>query len=141
MKKMIVLAMAVLMTICAVAGAAETVEERTLREGKYIIGEDIEAGTYTLTCTETAGEHMKDAYGALGDALDTLDGSQGYGSMFGAFGGMFEEVVDMTVEIVGDYGDILKTYNMKTGDSLQIVLEEETALKITDGSCMIVAVE
>ena len=52
-------------------------------------------------------------------------------------GGMAEDYVDMTVEIIGDYGDVLKTYSMKTGDTMSITLKEETALQITDGSCTI----
>ena len=134
---MIAFTFVVLMVACAMLGLAEEVEERTLREGKNVVGEDIEAGKYTLTCIETEGEHMKDAYGALGDAMDALDGSQGYGSMFGAFGSMFEDYVGMTVEIVGDYGDILKSYTMKAGDTMSITLKADTALKITDGSCTI----
>ena len=52
-------------------------------------------------------------------------------------GGMAADVIDMTVEIVGDYGDVLKRYDMKAGDSLPIALKPGTALKITDGSCTI----
>ena len=142
MKRMIALAMGILLLACAAAGLAEAdapIEARTLREGRYIVGEDIEPGTYTLTCTGTAGEQMKDAYGALGDAMDALDGSQGYGSMFGAFGGMLEEYVGMTVEILGDYGDVLKSWDLKAGDAMSITLKAETALQISDGSCTIVA--
>ena len=139
MKKWIALALVVLMAVCAAAGVAEKSGERTLREGKYIVGEDIAPGTYTLTCLDTAGGQMKEAYGALGDAMDALDGSQGYGSMFGAFGGMFEEYVGMTVEILGDYGDVLKSWDLKAGDAMSITLKAETALQISDGSCTIVA--
>lgn len=35
--------------------------------------------------------------------------------------------------------DVLKSYTMKTGDAMSIVLKEGTALKITDGSCTIAA--
>jgi len=45
----------------------------------------------------------------------------------------------MTVEILGNNGDVLKRYDMKAGDSLPITLKAGTALQITDGSCMIVA--
>ena len=140
MKKHLVLivVLALLATVGAGAAFAEA-EARTLREGKYIVGEDIEAGVYTLTCTATAGEQMKDAYGSLGSAFDALDGDGGYSSLFGALGGMMEDVIDMTVEIVGDYGDVLKRYDMKAGDSLDITLKEKTALKISDGSCTLTA--
>lgn len=141
MKKYVALivALALLAAVGAGAALAQEAEPRTLREGKYIVGEDIEAGAYTLTCTATAGEQMKDAYGSLGSAFDALDGNGGYGSLFGALGGMMEDVIDMTVEIVGDYGDVLKRYDMKAGDSVKITLKAKTALKITDGSCTLTA--
>lgn len=144
MKKLIALTMALLMLAFAGVGIAEVTEEtesRVLREGKYIIGEDIEAGTYTLTCTATVGEQMNDAYGSLGDAFDALEGGNEFGSLFGMLGGMAENYVDMTVEIIGDYGDILRTYSMKTGDTMSITLKAETALQIMDGSCTITAEE
>jgi len=42
------------------------------------------------------------------------------------------------VEIIGNYGDVLKSYNLKTGETMNIVLEEGTALQISDGSCTLV---
>ena len=140
MKKLIVLTAALLVLALIGVSIAEEqteIEGRVLREGKYIIGEDIEAGTYTLTCIATAGEQMNDTYGSLGSAFDAIEGGNEFGSLFGMLGGMAEDYVDMTVEIIGDYGDILKTYSMKTGDTMSITLKEETALQITDGSCTI----
>ena len=140
MKKLIVLTAALLvLALIGVCVAEEQTEAegKVLREGKYIIGEDIEAGTYTLTCIATAGEQMNDTYGSLGSAFDAIEGGNEFGSLFGMLGGMAEDYVDMTVEIIGDYGDVLKTYSMKTGDTMSITLKEETALQITDGSCTI----
>ena len=143
MKKYVALivALALLTAVGAGAALAQEAESRTLREGRYIVGEDIETGTYTLTCIATAGEQMKDAYGSLGSAFDALDGDGGYGSLFGALGGMMEDVIDMTVEIIGDYGDVLKRYDMKAGDIIKITLKAKTALKITDGSCTLTALQ
>ena len=142
MKKLIALTVALLVLALVGVGVAEkpdAAEGRVLREGKYIIGQDIRAGTYTLTCTGTAGEQMNEAYDSLGHAIDALDGGNEFASLFGMLGGMAENYVDMTVEIVGNYGDVLKSYTMKTGDAMSIVLKEGTALKITDGSCTIAA--
>ena len=135
MKKLIAVVLA--LVLLAGVGIAEEAAVRTLPEGKYIIGRDIEPGLYTLTCVETAGEQLNDAYGALGNAFNALDHSQDYSSIFGAFGGLMETLVGTTVEIIGDYGDVLDSYEMKTGDSIVIRLEEETALSITDGRCAI----
>ena len=96
--------------VLALVAMAEEPPEVTLRAGKYIIGQEIEAGTYTLTCTGTDGEQMNDAYGALGSAFDKMDGSNSndYSNLFGALGGLMENYVDLTVEIIGNYGDVLK---------------------------------
>lgn len=113
-------------------------ESITLREGKYIIGKDIQPGNYTITCTETVGDSLSGVYDGLGDALDSMtdEDSTGYGDLFGAFGGLMGEI-GMTVEIVGDYGDVLRTFDLKKGDVADILLEEGTALKLTDGSCVL----
>ena len=140
MKKWIAAIMALLMLTLVGVGIAEAAKEaggRVLREGKYIIGEDIEAGRYTLTCTATAGEEMNDAYASLGSVFGALEGGSEFGSLFGMLGGMAENYVNMTVEIIGNYGDVLKSYSMKTGDVISIALKAETALQITDGSCTI----
>lgn len=121
--------------------AADTAPVRTLREGKFIIGKDIAAGDYTITCTETSGESIGAAYGSLGGMLDALDdqSDNNWSNLYGSLGDMMGNYMDMTVEILGDYGDVLRSYNMKTGDSFVITLEEGTALKIADGSCTIQA--
>ena len=121
------------MTLRNINGA----EERTLREGKYIIGRDIPAGDYTITCIGTAGESLGSAYGSLGDMAGAVDGSEDWGALFGSSGGMMEDYIDMSIEIIGDYGDVLHSYSMKTGDNFTITLEEDTALQVSNGSCTI----
>lgn len=112
-------------------------EEITLREGMYVVGEDIQPGTYKITCTETEGEKMGGAYSSLGDAYSKLDGNDSWGSLFGSLGGMMEDVAPAIVEIVGDYGKVIKSYELKTGETMTITLEEDTALKVSDGSCVL----
>lgn len=108
--------------------------ELTLREGKFIIGQDILPGTYTLKCTETSGETYGDMYSSLGGLLD--DEMSG---LMGSLGGMMGEVIRAQVEILGDYGTVLKSFELKTGDSVRITLEAGTALQIRDGTCTLTA--
>lgn len=114
--------------------------EMTLQEGKYIIGRDIPAGNYTVTCLSTEGESMNSVYSSLGSAYDSLDsGGTNWGSLFGALGSMMEEVSELEIEILGDYGDVLKRITLKKDASADIVLNEGTALQISDGSAKLVS--
>ena len=115
--------------------------EMTLAEGRYIIGKDIPAGSYTIICTATEGESLSSAYGSLGSAYDTMTGSENnaWSSLFGALGGLMEEVSELQVEILGDYGDVLKTVTLKKDASADITLQEGTALKISEGSAKLIS--
>lgn len=109
-------------------------QEVTLREGKFIVGKDILPGTYTLKCTETFGETYGDLYSSLGGMFgDDL------GGLMGSLGGMLGDVINARVEIVGDYGTVLKSFELKAGDTVRITLEENTALQVSDGTCVLVA--
>ena len=77
---------------------------------------------------------MNGAYSALGDAYGKIGDDDGLGSLFGALGDLMEEVSPATVEILGDYGEVLKSYELKAGESANIKLKEGTALKLADGS-------
>lgn len=115
-------------------------KEITLREGKFIVGEDILPGTYTITCQETHGEKIGDAYSSLGNAIDSLDDeNSGAGSLMDALGGMMEDVALTTVEILGDYGDVLKSFEMKSGETATITLDENTAIQVTGGTIVLQA--
>lgn len=115
-----------------------------LPEGKFIIGEDIMPGKYTLTCTGTSGEAVGDAYSSLGSLFGSLGGDDegaNYGDLMGSLGGLMNDLVETEVEIIGDYGSVLKSYSMKKDQSIQITLEAKTALKISEGTCMLIPVE
>ncbi len=114
--------------------------EMTLAEGRYIIGKDIPAGNYTITCLSTDGEDVGGVYNSLGSAYDSLTGSgDAWSNLFGALGGLIEEVSEVRVEILGDYGDVLKSVTLKKDASADITLQEGTALKISEGSAKIVS--
>ena len=115
--------------------------ELTLGDGKYIIGRDIPAGNYTITCISTEGESLSGMYNSLGSAVDSMSGSESnaWGSLFGALGGLMEEVSELRVEILGNYGDVLKATTLKKNASADLTLQEGTALQISDGSAIIVS--
>ena len=113
-------------------------QELTLREGKFIVGEDLLPGSYTLKCLSTAGDDFGGMYSALGDAASSL-GGEDWGGLFGSLGGMMSEVLNAQVEILGDYGTVLRSFELKAGDSVRVTLTEDTALQISDGTCVLIA--
>lgn len=114
--------------------------EMTLSEGKYIIGKDIPAGTYTITCLSTEGEELSGVYDSLGSAYDSMSGGgDSWSNLFGALGNMMSDVSELEVEILGDYGDVLKKVTLKKDASTDITLSEGTALQISEGTAKIVS--
>ena len=108
--------------------------EISLREGKFIVGQDIQPGTYTLKCTETFGETYGDAYSSLGGLFgDELRG------LMGSLGGMMSDMINAEAEIIGNYGTVLKSFELKSGDSVRITLEEGTALQLSDGAFILIS--
>ena len=112
-------------------------QEVTLREGKFIVGEDILPGTYTLKCLSTSGDTYGNMYSALDEAYSALGDE--WSGLFGSLGGMMSEMINTEVEIIGDYGTVLKSFELKAGDSVRITLNENTALQISDGTCVLIA--
>ncbi len=111
------------------------VEKMTLREGKFIVGVDIVPGNYKITCIETDGDTYGDLYSSLGSMYSSLGDDDGIGSLMGSLGGVMGKVITTEVEIIGDYGTVLKSFSLKSGDSVSIKLEDKTAIKISSGSC------
>ena len=69
----------------------------TLKEGKFIVGEDILPGSYTIKCTETFGDTYGDLYSSLGGMFnDEL------GGLMGSLGGMMSDIVNAQVVILGE---------------------------------------
>ena len=110
-------------------------QEVTLREGKFIVGEDLLPGTYTLKCLSTTGDTYGDMYSALGGMADSL--GEDWGGLFGSLGGMMSDVINAEAEILGDYGAVLKSFELKAGESARITLEKNTAVQISEGTCVL----
>ena len=43
----------------------------------------------------------------------------------------------MTVEIIGDYGTVIKSVQLKKGESATLTLEGRVALKVSEGTCQL----
>ncbi len=114
-------------------------ESLTLSEGLYIVGQDIEAGDYVITCISTDTDNVSRSFDSLGSALDGLgvnNGSTSYSDLYSSLGSALSALDDgVKIEIVGDYGSILRTIQLKKGQTASIKLEGKVALRISDGEC------
>ena len=113
----------------------------TLGEGRYIVGQDIAPGVYRITCVSTDMEALTGSFGSLGAMMDGLGGGDtSYGDLYSSLGSMYAALDDgAKVEIIGDYGSVIKSVQIKKGESVTLTLEGKVALKISDGSCRLEA--
>ena len=61
------------------------------------------------------------------------------GDLMGSLGGMMSDLINTEVKIIGDYGTVLKSFELKAGDSVRLTLEKNTALQISEGTCTLTA--
>ena len=92
-----------------------------------------------MTGVSSEDEAFGDIYSALGNMASLDDEVAGLTGLFGAFGGIVDNLASMDVEIVGDFGAVLKSYEVKVGDTVTVSLTEGTALKTSNGTCEIVS--
>lgn len=83
---------------------------------------------------ETSGDNFGDMYSSLGG----LYGGS-LGDLMGSLGGMMSDILNTEVKIIGDYGTVLKSFELKAGDSVRLTLEKNTALQISEGTCTLTA--
>ena len=119
---------------------AVAVPEKTIKDlaaGTYVIGQDIPEGTYQIICTGTESEDLGNAYSSLGSAFAALGDDDGYSAAMQSLGGMFGALYGMKVEVVGGYGEVQKTVELKKNETVNLTLTMGTALKISEGKCIL----
>jgi len=112
----------------------------TLGEGRYIVGEDIEPGAYIITCVGTDTEELSRSFGSLGAMMDGLSGNGGSAmtDLYSSLGSLYASLDEgVTVEIIGDYGTVIKSVQLKKGESATLTLEGRVALKVSEGTCQL----
>lgn len=114
--------------------------KKDLGDGTYAAGLDLPAGSYKVTCIKTDMDDLGSAYTSLGNLYSALGAGDDLGSAMGDLGNAFGKMYGMTVEIVGAYGAVQSSNELKAGESISINLVEGTALKLTGGKCTVESV-
>lgn len=106
--------------------------EFSFGQGTFVVGVDLKAGTYDITCEVTSDTSYSDSIGSLGDIYSGL-GLDEYADMFDALGGLADSVDSMSVEIKNSHGYLEKYIDLKVGETARIILEDGMYLEISNG--------
>ena len=108
--------------------------KKELSYGEYIVGEDIPAGTYIITCIELNDSHTE-YMNAMGDlATQMEDGGDVLSAYFKAMGALNNDPTT-TISVIDNTGKTLKKSSIKKGEKVTFHLQENTTFIISDGKC------
>lgn len=106
----------------------------TFGQGTFIVGQDLKAGTYDITCTSTSDEGLSNSMSEFGGIYSNY-GMDDYADMFGSLGDMYGSIGGMTVKTYkanASYSDQYLT--LKSGETARIILEDGGKIEISDGT-------
>jgi len=113
------------------------VEPLELESGKYIVGQDIGAGTYIFTCKEADGKGLEATYSKLGDVFNSISEDFSLGSAIGSVVDAVDSLSKMTIEIIGDYGEVISSVELGEDETVELTLAENTAIQLVGGKCTV----
>ncbi len=109
---------------------ALTQSEYYFGQGTYIVGTDLQAGTYDIICESTAN----DSYTSSMNDFSGMYSEYGLGDYFNALGGMMESLDKMSVKLINSKGWTEKYLDLNSGESARIILEDGMKIDIADGT-------
>ncbi len=102
-------------------------------QGIYVVGQDLQPGTYDIKCDSVADEGYSESIGALGDIYSGL-GLGDYGSAFGSLGDIYETLEVMTINIQYSNGTTANYMTLKSGETARVILENGMKVELQDGT-------
>ena len=125
----------------ATNGNTETTlqDEYSFGQGTFVVGADLKAGTYDITCKSTSDDGFDDSMSGFSDFYAD-QGMDDYADMFSSISGMYDSIAGMTVETIGKDGLMDKYLTLKSGETARIILEDGMKLELSGGSADLVFV-
>lgn len=114
-------------------------EEYSFGQGTFVVGADLKAGTYDITCKSTSDDDFDDSMSGFSDFY-AGQGMDDYADMFSSIGGMYDSIAGMTVETIDKDGLMDKYLTLKSGETARIILEDGMKLELSGGSADLVFV-
>ena len=115
------------------AAAAPTQTSYSFGQGTFIVGQDIKAGTYDITCKSASDEGLSSSISEFSDIYSSY-GMDDYANMFGSLGSMYDSMSGMSVTIYKNGGGYDKHLTLKVDETASIILEDGGRLELSDGT-------
>ena len=113
--------------------------EYSFGQGTFVVGTDLKAGTYDITCKSASDDGFNDSMSGFSDFY-AGQGMDDYADMFNSISGMYGSIAGMTVETIGKDGLMDKYLTLKSGENARIILEDGMKLELSGGSADLVFV-
>lgn len=111
-----------------------------LTQGNYTVGYDIPAAYYNLICVRTLDDDTQNTM----DAIDTYFSAFGLGKLgdlYQGVGNAIDMVGTITVNILSDSGETVKTFDLTRGKIVKITLEDNQIIQVSAGAISLNPVE
>ena len=112
----------------------------SVTKGNYTVGYDVPAAYYNLVCVRT----LDDDSVAYADSMATMFSAFGLGKVGDMFQGMneaFDMVGSITVDILSNSGEKIKTFDMRRGNIERITLEPNQIIQVSEGAIALNPIE
>lgn len=107
---------------------AVVAETANLEAGSYIVGSDLPAGEYEITCikvSNAATDYMDSMSSLFGDDEDMQ-------LLFGVYGSLASSTAEATVKIKGAYGENKGSFTLKENEKKKLTLQKDWTITIED---------
>lgn len=102
-------------------------------QGTFVVGQDLAAGTYDVTCTSTNDSSYSDSMNAFSDFASSY-GMEEYANLFDSYGSLATSLDSMSIIVYKANGIYDNSYTIKPDGSARIIVTDGMKIEITGGN-------
>lgn len=102
-------------------------------QGTFVVGQDLAAGTYDVTCTSTNDSSYSDSMNAFSDFASSY-GMEEYANLFDSYGSLATSLDSMSIMVYKANGMYDNSYTIKPDSSARIIVTDGMKIEITGGN-------
>lgn len=117
----------------SIKSAAPAQTEYDFGQGTFVVGQDLAAGTYDVTCTSTNDSSYSDSMNAFSDFASSY-GMEEYADLFDSYGSLATYLDSMSIMVYKANGTYDNSYTIKPDGSARIIVTDGMKIEITGGN-------